>query len=234
MKKTILPLALLLCCISMYAQKGPSGKGLQFGLMYSMPKRTQFDTYMATISHALGIDQTLIAKNDIGFAAGLSFRSGDTEVGVGGGIMLGHKTKISNTGGSVSATLNSTTFDIHFGVNKYLAGPFFIGSDFGVISNGGKFETVGMESLFETTSSNSNPFIGYSVMVKPKAGFFFSFKKGEFTGLRLNAFYDLGLSKYEFYKNNLFSTRLKDYTGETKTSYSGFGVDAILVFSLDK
>ena len=71
-------------------------------------------------------------------------------------------------------------------------------------------------------------------MVKPKAGFFFAFKKGEFTGLRLNAFYDLGLTKYEFYKNYLFSTRLKDYTGETKTSYSGFGIDAVLVFSLDK
>ena len=182
MKKTILPLALLLCYFSMSAQKGPSGKGLNFGLTYSMPSRSQFDTYMATISHALGIDQSLVAKKDIGFAAGFSFRTDRTEIEAGAGIMLGHKTKINNSAGSVSAALNTKTFDIHFGFNSYIAGPFFIGSDFGVLANEGKFETVGMESLFESTPSSGNPFKGYSFLIKPKAGFFFPFKRVSIPG----------------------------------------------------
>lgn len=233
MKKTLFVLVITLSCFDIHAQK-LSGKGLNFGVVYAQPGRSQFDTYMATISHALAIDQSLVAKQDIGIAAGFSFRSDQTEFEAGAGLMLGHKTKINNTAGSVSAALNTKTFDIHFGFSKYLAGPFFIGSDFGVIANEGKFETVGMESLFESTPSSSNPFKGYSFNIKPKAGFFFPFKKNEYTGLRLNAFYNLGLSKYEFYKNDIFPTRLKNYTGDTKSGYHAPGIQATLVFSMDK
>ncbi len=230
MKKILFTLVFTSALLSATAQI--SGKGLNIGLTYSMPARTQFDKYMDAISSALGINQSLVAKKDIGLSAGFSFRTDGTEIEAGAGLMLGHKTKINSAGGSVSAALNTKTFDIHFGFNKYLAGPFFIGSDFGVIAKEGKFETVGMESLFESTPSSSNPFKGYSFAVKPKAGFFFPFSKKEYSGIRVNAFYYLGLSKYEFYKNDIFPTRLKNYTGDTKSGFNAPGVQLSLIVSM--
>jgi acyl-homoserine lactone acylase PvdQ len=105
----------------------------------------------------------------------------------------------------------------------------------GVVSNNGKLEQVGAPTnIFEDAPSSSNPFKGYVFTLKPKAGLFFPFKGSGYSGFKLSAFYDLGLSKYQFYTNDIFNTRLKNYTGETKSSYNAFGVQASLIIAVNK
>ncbi len=67
-------------------------------------------------------------------------------------------------------------------------------------------------------------------MVKPKAGFFIPFTTEKYSGLKLTAFYTYGLTKYEFYKNDIFDKRLINYSGKTKSDYQDFGAMVAVVF----
>jgi len=208
------------------------GKALYFGVAYSMPVRTEFDKYMVVISDSLKLINPLQVKNSYGIHAGVVFRNGNGEFEAGGSYAFGITAKSSNATNSTTATLSTNTFDIHFGYSQYLAGPLFIGFDLGVISNDGKFTAKGGNAaLFEDTPESHNPFKGYVFFTRPKAGFFFPFKKDQVSGFRLSAFYDMSISKYDFYNKDIFPNRLKNYKGDAKSSYKGLGIQATLLFS---
>jgi hypothetical protein len=237
MKKIFLVISLFLSVIVAFCQKkktGTEGKALYFGVAYSKPVRTEFDKYMAVISDSLKLTNPLLVKNSYGIHAGIIFRNGNGEFEAGGSYAFGITAKSSNTNNSTTETLATNTFDIHFGYNQYIAGPLFIGFDLGVISNAGKFTTKGGNAaLFEETPESHNPFKGYVFFARPKCGFFFPFKKDKLSGFKLNAFYDLSISKYDFYNKDIFPNRLKNYKGDTKSSFKGFGAQASFVLAID-
>ena len=237
MKKIHLTALLFICSIIAFSQKKKTtieGKALYFGVAYSKPVRTEFDKYMAVISDSLKLTNPLLVKNSYGIHAGFVSRTGKGEFEAGGSYVFGITAKSSNANNSTTATLSTNTFDIHFGYSQYIAGPLFIGFDLGVISNDGKFTTKGGNAaLFEETPESNNPFKGYVFFARPKGGFFFPFKKDKLSGFKLNAFYDLSISKYDFYNKDIFPDRLKNYKGDTKSSFKGFGAQASLVLAID-
>ena len=237
MKRIFLIQILLCITLVSFSQKSKNAieaKALYFSATCSRPVRTEFDKYMNVIGDSLKLTNMLTAKNGYGIGAGFIIRTNKSEIEAGGGIVFGESIKGNNSSSNNTATLKTQTFDIHFGYSNYIAGPFFIGVDFGVISNNGKFTVSGSStSLFESTPESNNPFKGYVFSVKPKAGFFFPFKKDKLSGFKLNAFYDAGLTKYDFYNKDIFSTRLKNYKGDTKSSFKGFGVQAGIIFDME-
>lgn len=238
MKKNLVFSLLLFSVLISYGQgkkKNIEGKGLQVALVYSNQDRGAFDRYISTVASALHLNESVSPKTNIGGMVTFGLRTGKTEIEAGAGLVMGLKVSAASTNQADVMSLSTKTFDIHFGYNNYIGGPLFIGFDFGVINNGGKFEQTGNSgALFESSPSSSNPFKGYCFNLRPKAGLFFPFKNGEYFGLKLTAFYDYGLSKYEFYKNDIFDIRLKNYTGETKSAYRGLGFQAGLVIAMDK
>ena len=211
-----------------------SGKGLIAAITYSNPDRKEFDLYTSVIGSTLNLQESIRPKNNIGIMAGVSFRNGRGEFEMGGGLQFGIRVTGSNADESVSAALSTNSFDLHMGFSSYLAGPFYLGCDIGVIANQGKMTFKGSAaSFFENSPSSSNPFKGYAFAIKPKAGFFFPVTAGSYTGFKLQAFYDYSISKYEFYKNDIFDNRLKNYTGATKSATRGLGFLAGFIFSLD-
>lgn len=238
MKQTLLIAFGLLITVSGFSQKGKSNieaNAFQIGAYYLSPTRTQFDKYINTISTTLGLSSSFTPTTNIGGSFAFLMRTGKNEIEAGAGLAIGMRKKSSNAANTVTASLSNSTFDIHFGYNNYVGGPLFIGFDLGVVNNNGKLEQVGAPvNTFEDAPSSSNPFKGYVFTLKPKAGLFFPFKGSGYSGFKLTAFYDLGLSKYQFYTNDIFDTRLKNYTGETKSSYNAFGVQVALVVGLDK
>lgn len=237
MKKIHFTVLLFICSIVAFSQKKKTaieGKAFYFGVAYAKPVRTEFDKYMATISDSLKLTNHLLVKNSYGIHAGIVFRNGNGEFEAGGSYAFGITAKSSNANNSTTATLATNTFDIHFGYNQYIAGPLFIGFDLGVISNDGKFTTKGGNAaLFEETPESHNPFKGYVFFARPKAGFFFPFKKDKLSGFKLSAFYDMSISKYDFYNKDIFPTRLKNYKGDTKSSYKGLGLQATLMLEMN-
>ena len=199
MKKIFLLLVFFLVCITTFCQKKKTaieGKAFYFGVAYAKPVRAAFDKYMAVISDSLKLTNPLLVKSNYGIHAGIIFRNGNGEFEAGGSYAFGITAKSSNANNSITATLATNTFDIHFGYSQYIAGPLFIGFDLGVISNDGKFTTKGGNAaLFEETPESHNPFKGYVFFARPKAGFFFPFKKDKLSGFKLNVFYDLSISK---------------------------------------
>ena len=237
MKKTFVLTVLLMTYFISFSQKSKhtaEGKALYFGLAYSKPVRTEFDKYMAVIGDSLKLTNPLLIKNSYGIHAGFISRTGKGEFEAGGSYVFGVTAKSSNSNNSTTVLLSTNTFDIHFGYNQYIAGPLFIGFDLGVISNDGKFTvTGGNAALFEPTPESHNPFKGYVFFARPKGGFFFPFKKDKLSGFKLSAFYDLSISKYDFYNKDIFPNRLKNYKGDTKSSYKGLGLQATLVLAMN-
>lgn len=235
MKKFISVFILMISFFLSFGQKSKKntieGSGFIIGVTYSKPTRTEFDKYIAVVGNSLNLTSSVIPKTAYGFSLAYTNRKGKNEFEAGGNLGFGLKTKSNNASSSNTASLSTSTIDIHFGFSNYVAGPLFIGFDLGATSNDGKFEISGTSlPLFEDTPESNNPFKGYILSVRPKAGFFLPFKPGKYSGIKLNVFYDYGLSKYEFYKNDIFQKRLKNYTGETKSSLKGFGVQLALVF----
>jgi hypothetical protein len=237
MKKICFTVLLLISITITFGQKKKTvieGKALYLGVAYSKPVRTEFDKYMAVISDSLKLINPLLVKSSFGLHGGVIFRNGKGEFEAGGSYSFGITAKSSNTTNSTTATLATNTFDLHFGYNQYIAGPLFIGVDLGVISNDGKFTVKGSNAaIFETTPESHNPFKGYVFFARPKGGFFFPFKKDALSGLKLTAFYDMSISKYDFYNKDILPNRLKNYTGAVKSSYKGLGVQATIAFALD-
>jgi hypothetical protein len=237
MKKLFVLTVLLMAYFISFSQKGKGaieGKGLYFGLSYSKSTRTEFDKYMTVISDSLKLTNPLVAKNGYGLNLGFIIRNNKGEFEAGGSYVFGTAAKSNNSNNSTTASLSTNTFDIHFGYSVYIAGPLFIGLDLGAISNDGKITiTGGNASLFEPTPESHNPFKGYVFFARPKGGFFFPFKKDKVSGFKLSAFYDMSISKYDFYNKDIFSMRLKNYKGDTKTSFKGLGIQASLVLALD-
>jgi hypothetical protein len=237
MKKMLLSLIVSVIITAGFSQsKNHSGKGLYIGTSYSQPSRTQFDQYMKVASDSLHLGSSLVAKNSIGIHAGYCGRSGNNEVEAGVSLFKTLKAQSTSTTNGASSALSETNIDIHFGYNHYM-GALLLGFDVGALSNAAKltFGTNANSYPFELAPDNSNPFKGYCMFVRPKAGFFFPFKKAEGnTGIRINAFYDLGLTKYKFYDNGVINQQLKTYTGNKQSSYSNAGIELILLFSVSK
>ncbi|MGG9962045.1 hypothetical protein [Ferruginibacter sp. SUN106] len=238
MKRIFLTGLLFLAAAVAFSQKSKKtsieAKAFNIGAFYLNPSRAQFDKYINTISTTLGLANTIKPATNVGGSFAFSIRNNKNEFEVGGALAIGLRQKSSNAANTVTASLSTKTIDIHFGYCNYVGGPLFIGFDLGAVNNDGKLEQVGAPSnLFEATPGSSNPFKGYIFSVKPKAGLFFPFKSKGYSGFKLTAFYDLGISKYQFYTNDIFDIRLKNYTGETKSSYNAFGAQAAIVVGLD-
>lgn len=237
MKPIIIFIAISFFALVGTAQKNKkntiNGSAFQIGVTYSNPTQVEFEKYISVVSDSLKLTSSIMPKTLYGLSMAITMRNEKWEFEAGGGFSSGFKVKSSNASNNNSASLSTSTFDIHFGFSNYIAGPLFIGLDLGAMSNAGKFEVVDNSvTHFESTPESHNPFKGYIFSARPKAGFFFPFKAGTYSGIKLNVFYDYGISKYEFYQNDIFQSRLKNYTGATKSSFNGFGAQLVLVFGM--
>lgn len=208
-----------------------NGVAFYIGINYSKPTRTEFEKYISVVSDTMHLTSSIIPQTTYGLNLGMTLRNGNWEFEGGGVLSSGIKTQSSNVAKSNFASLSLSTIDIHFGFSNYILGPLFIGADLGAISNGGKLQVNENTpvSHFEDSPESLNPFKGYVFSVRPKAGFFFPFKAGKYSGIKLNAYYDYGISKYDFYNSHIFQSRLINYTGSTKSSLNGFGAQVVLV-----
>ncbi|MFT3845944.1 MAG: hypothetical protein QM725_12890 [Lacibacter sp.] len=236
MKKMLLLLTacITLAGVSAQKKKNISGSAMYAGVSYSMPHRPGFEKYIAVVSDSLHLSSSLNTTKSIGFHAGYLGRNGNNEIEAGIALFKSFKIEETSTTNSAVSSLTGTNIDVHFGYNHY-TGPLLLGFDLGVINNSAKLNMGGISNTnaFEASPESSNPFKGYSFFLRPKAGFFFPFKEAEGnTGIRLNAYYDLGFTKYNFYDNDLINKRLKNYTGEKKSGYNSLGVELILVLGL--
>ncbi len=228
---------LMMVAVAVFSQHQSAAQantGIYFGLTYAKPVRAEFDKYMSVISDSLKLNNPLLPKNSYGIQGGIVFRSKKSEFEAGGSYIFGLAIKSKNATNGTEASLSTNTFDLHFGYNQLVAGPLLLGIDMGVISNNGKLMVTGTSAAnsFESTPESHNPFKGYIFYTRPKGGFSFPLKKGQGSAFRLLAYYDLGLSKYDFYNKDIFDKRLKNYKGATKSGYTCFGVQASLVLAL--
>lgn len=238
MNKPILFLVILVMTTSLSnAQKKSSkkkeadGSYILLGLSYNQPKRTEFDKYVSAISDSLKLKNALNVNKAYGAHFSFILKTGKSEFEAGLMLAKTLSLKEGNANNSAYALVNNNNFDIHFGYNNFLSKNVFWGFDIGALSNNGKITYEGTAAnYFESTPESNNPFKGYQFIFRPKFGF--KFRLGEQTSIRLHGYYDLGLTKYEFYTNDIFDTRLKNYKGNTKSSYNNLGLQFSFVFLL--
>lgn len=237
-KRYILAVLFFLSAFASQAQKNRkpvTGKALLINLSYNKPAWNGFDKYLGTIRSVLGLQGDFQPELTPGLGGGIVFRGAKAEFEASGAYYMGVRNEASNANKTVTAAMSTSSFDLHFGVNRYIGPSFFIGCGAGLINNGGKLDVEGAPAgVIESTPDKSNPFKGYSWSLKPAAGFFFKMGDNDnYTGIRLSAYYDLGFSKYEFYNNDIFNNRLANYTGSGKSSFANLGFQLGIVIALD-
>lgn len=237
-KRIILFFILSLSVIAVPAQKNRkpvTGKAMLFSFSYNKPVRKEFDTYLRSLQTALGLQGDIRPELNPGVGAGFLARGKKAEFEGAGAYYMGIRNEISNPAKTVNAALSTRTFDIHFGVNRYLGRSFYLGCGLGLINNGGQLDVEGAPvGTIESTPEKSNPFKGYSWSLKPAAGFFFPIGDNDvYSGLRLSAYYDFGFSSYEFYKNDIFNNRLAGYSGAHKSSFTNLGIQLGIVIGFN-
>lgn len=117
--------------------------------------------------------------------------------------------------------------DIHLGFNKYFTDWFFAGGQFLVSNFTGtlKYENTGniqvIDTLIDFTPDSFNILRGYSVGLRADGGFFIPFSKETGSGMKLEAFYDLGLTRFNYYDS--FDKVYTAYSGDKKTRGNKYG-----------
>lgn len=202
------------------------------GIVYGNNSRQDLDNYIDYFTNAVGLPSMPIT-NSYGVGAAFSTRTKNTEAIFGCSLAKGGFNKKLSSDKSRSLLLKQSNFNFNLGVDQYIVPWFFVGGQFLVTNFSGtaKYENTGdpipADTLIETTGDHSNIFLGYGVGVRGESGFFIPLKK-EGSGIKILGYYDLGLSKFNFYDS--FDKVITSYSGNKKTKGNTFGVH--LLFSI--
>ncbi len=223
MKSNLIAFIILLACpqiaLAQYA-------GIGFGAVYEKVKAGNNEKYLAEISNRVHAANPIVLSEPVGVAFYFTSKPG-TKGELEAGISLRQKSITLRSDSGLYLKLRNRYVGLHFGGNYYPTRWLFVGGQFVVNNFSGivKYENPKSDSLFEFTPDDINIFKGYFVGIRPQAGFSIPFTaiNGRLdTGLRLLAYYDLGLSRYNFYGSY---DKIMDYTGEKKTICSGYGIE---------
>jgi hypothetical protein len=223
MKRNLIAFILLLVCSEIsYAQYS----GISFGAVYEKVQAGNNEKYLAEISARVHAAKPFDLSEPVGGAFYFTTKpgkSGEMEVG----ISMRQKSATLRSDSGLYLRLTNRYVGLHFGGNYYPTRWLFVGGQFVVNNFSGvvKYEDPKSDSLFEFTPDDINIFKGYFVGIRPQAGFsipFTSLNSRLDTGLRLLAYYDMGLSRYNFHGSY---DKIMDYNGEKKTFCTGYGVE---------
>ena len=230
--KNSLLLSLLLVLVSnSFAQSTLWG----VGAIYQNHTRPELDNFISYFLKAVELPDFTI-PNTYGADFYIGTKNKHTEYMFGGAFSMGSNGSISADNSRV-VKLSQSIFDLHMGFDRYLTSWFFVGGQFTVSSFSGKnkYKNTGTptaaDSLIDFTDDSFNIFQGYSVGIRGESGFFIPFND-EGSGLKLLGYYDLGLSKYDFY--NSFDKVLTSYPGNKKTKGNTIGVQLLFLFSTSR
>lgn len=234
MKKIVLLLVCILSLKAAFSQKGNTG--FMFKATYAIPNRPGMDKYINVLSDSLKLPSRLQLKNGVGIGISYLKGSNKAEFEAGGDVTLGFDTK-GNTGTN-SATVKTTDIALHFGGNYLPAKFFLIGGHLVINSMSGKLKVNDapqtLPAIEQEPDTDFNIFKGYSVGLRAQAGFVLPLsgkKQGEVpASIRILPFYQLGFTKYNYY--NSFDNRLKNFTGDKKTTASFAGASIALVIGI--
>lgn len=207
------------------------GGYLQIGINYIKQSKPGLANYLTEFSDSLNFPKTFSIDKGYGLSLGFINHHNAFEFAAGGDLLWGHH--YQNIGDTISGTVATTDINLNFGANVFPVRWFFIGGNLSICNSTEKYKAGNQTSnvMLETQGDGfSNIFNGYSIGVKGVAGFNFNVsKKGEYnTYLRLNAFYELGLTEFDFYKT--FEHRMKYYNGNRKTKLVYPGITISLQF----
>lgn len=209
-------------------------KSLAFGIIYTNYTRTNLDSYVDFFTQSVEIPDMEIA-NAYGIEFIYSSRNKNTEGIFGGSCTLGGFNRTVSTDNSRSLALKQSNFSIHFGVDQYILPWFFVGGQFLVTGFSGraKYENTGSfipaDTLIDFTEDNLNFLVGYGLGLRAETGFYVPLKN-EGSGIKIMGYYDLGITKFDFY--NSFDKVITSYTGDKKTKGKAFGVQLLFTIPL--
>jgi len=224
MKNTLFPILIFLLTSGVTAQT----KLLTVGVIYGNHTRKELDTYINYFTRSTNLPDILIA-NTYGAEFAFSVRNNNTEGIFGGSYSRGFNSAFSEDK-LQSIKLKQGIFNLHAGLDQYLVPCFFLGGQFLLSNFSGsvKYENSGYpvpaDTLIENTGDNMNIFLGYNFSLRAESGFFIPVKKEE-SGIKILGYYDLGISKYNFYDS--FDKVITSYDGDKKTKGNSFGVQIL-------
>jgi len=210
-------------------------KSLNVGPVYSNHSRSELDKYVDFFTAATGLPAMAMA-NAYGVSFSVSSGNGSIQGIFGGSYTYGLNSTVSSDK-LKSLVLKQGNFNLNFGLDKYIVPWFFVGGQFLVTSFSGKtkYKNTGdpspSDTLIGNTGDNSNIFLGYGIGIRGETGFYIPFKT-EDSGVKIQGYYDLGLSKYNFYDS--FDKVITSYTGDKKTMGNAFGVQLLFAIPMGR
>lgn len=231
-KKNSLLLSLLLVLVlNSFAQSTSFG----VGAIYQNHTRPELDNYISYFLKAVDLPEFTIPTT-YGADFYIGTKNKHTEYMFGGSFSMGSNGSISADNSRV-VKLSQSIFDLHMGFDQYLTSWFFVGGQFTVSSFSGKNKyknsgsPLAADTLIDFTPDSWNIFQGYSVGIRGESGFFVPFKKAG-SGIKLLGYYQLGLSKFNYFDS--FDKVLTTYPGEKKTKGNTIGVELLYLFPISQ
>ncbi len=238
MKKRQLTILILIasCFIVFNSAKGQSksdlnGSFFQIGINYFMPSKPGLANYLIEFSDSLNFASPFSLSRGQGITLGFTNHKNSFEFNASGDLMWSHD--YQNAGDTIAGTIATTDINLNFGANFFPVRWLFVGGNLSICNGSEKYKAGNQSStvLLESQGDGfSNIFNGYSIGAKAQAGFNINVsRKNEFnTYLRLFAFYEYGLTAYDFYKT--FEHRMKNYSGNKKTKLYYPGITLLMQF----
>jgi hypothetical protein len=219
---------------SMKAQSySTDGIYLNISLLATQPYRPTMDKYIAAISDTLGLDPGLKAQRGFGAGMSVSFHHEKTEFELGG---FAAKSSYRSSMPSIdpATKISCSDIELHMGLNYFPVNWIIIGAHFAAVAEQNNTLKNFNSNYITQAEDNTdlNIFKGYSVGIKAIAGLNIPILSDGDGFVRITPFYQLGLSRYNYYK--LFDNVLTNYTGERKTTISQAGILVGIVLALKK
>ena len=208
-----------------------NGGFFQIGINYFQPTKPGLAGYLKDFSDSLHFSRTFSFDKGYGITMGFISHQNAFEFSAGGDLMWQHD--YQNMGDTLSGSVNTTDINLNFGLNFLPVRWFFIGGNFSICNGSEKYKSGNGATNVVLESQGdgfSNIFNGYSIGIKAQAGFNVNVSKNDEynTYLRLSAFYEAGLTEYNFYKT--FENRIKNFSGNRKTKLTYPGISLSLLF----
>ncbi len=222
-------ICVLVCLVSssLFSQSS----GLALGGFYENITSAGHQKYLDSISSKLDMDTRI----DLSAAGGMAIyytSKSDLKNEVEAGISLLAKNYLYQNDSGLTLAIKNRFAGLHFGYNYYPTRWLVAGAQFKVTNFTGrvKYTNTANDTLFQSTPDNINFMIGYSVGIRPQVGFSIPFtptNSNKDRGMRILAFYDLGLSRYRFYDAY---DKIMPFNGNKKTFTSGYGLELTFYF----
>ncbi|NVO21322.1 MAG: hypothetical protein HXX13_16595 [Bacteroidetes bacterium] len=231
MKRTITLFLGVLLGISGAIAQDADGAFINFSLMGVKANRPNMDAYVKVLSDTLNLDPALKPNNGYGLNAAFITRKNKFEFELGGYVTKTHYTTSMDLSGDIPI-IKCGDIEIHMGANYLPVNWLIFGAH--LLLNAEQNNQLKNANSASVTSPESNVdlniFRGYSFGVKAIAGLNIPLSKKGNNFIRITPFYQLGISKYNYYK--AFDNYLANYSGDKKTRISQTGILVGLVFKI--